>query len=350
MDNVAVCRRSESVEKSAQFGNGAAACFRMLDAAIDTFASQLEYLDQKSQDPLANPDEMLILTTKAIMDMGSAAERFESEMDSDKAALEDARSSLRLKTQHLFAKSFFNRGRTWPQGHPGDYNMIEFLYRNTPLSSGIGLYLDKYFLATTLSVAVRERKETLRSLLAEELSLRSGLRILDVACGSCREIFELASPIAQTGSRVTCIDFDQDALAFGAQRISYAGVAAENVTFRKYNALKMVNHDRNVNEFGFQDIIYSVGFFDYLEDELLVRLLGSLYNLLSTGGKLIASFKDCRRYRTFDTTWLLDWDAFYQRTEEDMWELLLRAGIPREALATTREKSGVIVFFAASKI
>jgi len=349
MKNMLIGQNSEIVEHALGVKEDSAKYATSFQEAVDKFAIQLEYIERRCQDALANPDEMLILTTKAMMDMCNAAERLEIAVNFDAAALKEARIHLRERTNLIFSRSFFNRGRTWPQGHPGDYSMIEFLYRNTPVSNGIGAYLDRYFLATTLSVAVRERKETLRDLLADELKKRSQPRILDVACGSCRELLELASDIERTQARVTCIDFDSDALDFALQRISHVGTASESMAFRKYNALKMVNHERNVKEFGMQDVIYSVGFFDYLDDELLVRLLGSLFALLSPGGTLIASFKDCRRYRTFDTSWLLDWDAFYQRTEENMWDLLSRAGIPRTSLTMTREKSGVIVFFLATK-
>ena len=59
----------------------------------------------------------------------------------------------------------------------------------------------------------------------------------------------------------------------------------------------MFDLDTAQKEFGMKDIIYSIGFFDYLPDEFLVKLLSSLYLLLKPGGKLIASFKDANRYR-----------------------------------------------------
>ena len=73
----------------------------------------------------------------------------------------------------------------------------------------------------------------------------------------------------------------------------------------------MINHERNLKEFGQQDVIYSVGLFDYLDDDVLTRLLGTLYRLLSPGGRLITSFKDSRRYATFDNKWLLTGMLFY---------------------------------------
>lgn len=320
-----------------------------INAAIEKFCQQLDYIDQRASEARANHDELFCLTARAIVEMKKSADIFETAAANDKTKILRARMALRNASSRFFSKSFFNRGRTWPQGYPGDHVMIEFLYRNSPQSEGIGYYLDRYFLSTTLTVAVRERKDQLRELVRVEMAKRSGAKILDIACGSCREVFELAADIERTGAFITCVDNDSDALSFAASRLSFLGSVSNNTAFRSYNALKMVNNERNQRVFGPQDIIYSVGFFDYLGDEVLIRLLSALYELLTPHGALIASFKDSQNYSTFDTSWLLDWDAFVQRTEDDMWQLFDKAGIPRESLSTVTERSGVIRFFTARK-
>jgi SAM-dependent methyltransferase len=292
---------------------------------------------------------MLILTTKAIMDMCNAAEMFEQTVGQDKSAIKDAQIKFREKTNHIFTKSYYNRARIWPRGYQGDYEMLEFHYRNTPLSQGIGFYVERYLLVSTLAIAVRERKELLRELLLAELNMRANPKILDIACGSCREIVELASDITRSGAEVICLDFDEEALKSSANRMALTGISTDMIKFRKYNALKMINPERNVKEFGMQDVIYSVGLFDYLDDNTLIRLLSSLYESLSPGGKLIASFKDCRRYSTFIYHWLINWNGFLQRTEEDVWALYEKAGFLRSAVTTVREKSGVIAFYTVTK-
>jgi SAM-dependent methyltransferase len=313
------------------------------------FCNKLDYIEKRSKQIGATSDELMILMTRAMAEMDRSVELFERNSHLDETALQQARAQVRNATQKYFSQSFFNHGRTWPQGYPGDHKMIEFLYRNAPVSSGIGYYLDRYFLSTTLTVAVRERKELLRELLKKEMTSRTQPRVLDIACGSCREVIELAPEIIQSKAAVTCLDFDGAALAFAADRLSFAGIGPEQISYRKYNALRMVNHERNLKEFGMQDVIYSVGFFDYLDDDVLIRLLSALYTLLLPGGSLIISLKDCHQYRTFDTSWLLDWDAFYPRTEDDMWQLIEKAGIPRAGIVSSRERSGVIVFFTALK-
>jgi len=324
----------------------------LLDDATEQFIQRLEVIEKRCADPATDPESLFHETCQTMLDMGAACEEFEQGVEHDKAVIHDAALKFRGKTDRLISKShLLNHGRTWPNGHPGDHKIIEAVYQCTEMSGGLGFYLDKYFLfVITLAVAVRGRKERLCELLLAELSRRPGPRILDVACGSCREVFELAPAIQKSGAKVICIDTDTDALDFSANRLSLAGLrGGDQVKFLKYNAIRMINHERNLKEFGLQDVIYSVGLFDYLDDAVLTRLLAALYTLLAPGGKLIASYKDSRRYSTFDNRWLLDWDAFYQRTEEDMWSLYEKAGIPINSITTIRENSGVILFFTATK-
>ena len=98
-----------------------------------------------------------------------------------------------------------------------------------------------------------------------------------------------------------------------------------------------------------QDIIYSVGYFDYLPDDFLAKMLNALYILLNPGGKLIAAFKDADCYKPQPYHWFGDWDGFLQRTVDDFERLLYQAKIPNSALSVSREKSGVIIFYTVTK-
>jgi SAM-dependent methyltransferase len=118
------------------------------------------------------------------------------------------------KRTHPVKSYCINRARTWPQGHQGDYNTLEIAYKNSPLSDGIGYYLDKYILSARLGDGIRERIVKLRDLLHEELITRQNPKVLDVACGSCREVFELAPEIKASGAKFICVDLDEDALGF----------------------------------------------------------------------------------------------------------------------------------------
>lgn len=321
-----------------------------LNKAIEEFITRLKYIERRSTDTCASQDELLIFTTKAITAMTDACEEFERSGQFDRIAIEHAQADFRERTAGFFLQSYFmNRARTWPRGYAGDYETLEGIYRNIPKSIGLGYHLDRYFLATTLPSAVRDRKNSLRAVVKKELAKRRGPKVLDIACGSCREVFELAPEIVSSKAQFTLVDSDSDALAFAGNRLGYTGIPPEQTVFRRYNALKMVKHDRNVGEFGMQDVIYSVGFFDYLRDDALVPLLSSLYGLLNPGGTLITSFKDSRRYRSQEYHWFVDWDGFYQRTEEQSRNTLSKAGIPEASVCSHRDASGVIIFLTAVK-
>ncbi len=323
-----------------------------LDEATDIFNKQLEDIEKRCLSPEESPEELLKETNYAINNMCEACKAFELDV-TDKDIIRDARIRFREKTNHILSKSYLiNRARTWPMGYQGDYKMLEYAYKNTSFSEGIGYYLDLYLLNADLAPAVRNRIKKLKDILRDELLNREKPSVLNIACGSCREVFELSPEIEKSGAKVTCIDLDNDALAFAANRLSYTNISplsSDQVILRKYNALRMFDHELNMSEFGMQDIIYSVGFFDYLESDFLSRLLKASYAMLKPGGKLIASFKDASRYRHQDYHWIVDWDGFLQRYEEDFMSIFSEAQIPFSAITEMREETGVIVFYVITK-
>jgi SAM-dependent methyltransferase len=227
--------------------------------------------------------------------------------------------------------------------------MLEQIYKNFPMSEGLGSYLDRYVLSAPLSVGVQERIVKMRDLLKEELIRRMNPKVLDVACGSCREVFELSPEIKASGAKFTCVDLDPAALEFALDRFAHAGLGEEHTELIQYNALRMFDLETAQTEFGMQDVIYSIGFFDYLPDDFLVKLLSSFYLMLNPGGKLIASFKDAERYPSQHCHWFVDWDGFLQRTEKDFLKVFQDANIPSSAISMSRVASRSIVFYSITK-
>jgi len=186
-------------------------------------------------------------------------------------------------------------------------------------------------------------------LLGDEIHERTNPSLMNVGCGSCRELMGITPEICTSSAKITCVDTDNDALAFAQDRLSYAGLMPQ-VELRKYNALRMFDDETNEHEFGKQDIIYSVGLFDYLPSDFLTKLFAALYRLLNPRGKLIAAFKDADTYRPQDYHWIVDWDGFLQRTKKDFREIMTGAGIPSEAISETSIESGVIVFYTMTQL
>ncbi len=320
-----------------------------LEAATGQYLDALEDIERRCSKQDEDRDSIFQELTVLNESMLQVCEQFENSVD-DEAAIKTARVAFRDKTDSIILKGYgANRARTWPQGYQGDYKTIEFVYRNTPMSEGIGYFLDKYMLSSTVAVAVRERMRKLAELLKAEMINRQYPNVLDIACGSCREMHEIIPEIEKAGAHFKCIDLDSEALDFALNRLSYAGLSPEQAEFIQYNAIRMFDYDTAVSAFGMQDIIYSVGYFDYLHNEFLVKMLNSLYSMLNPGGKLIAAFKDVNRYRPQAYHWFVNWDGFLQRTENDFNKLFSQTEIPGSALSMTRVRSGVILFYIATK-
>lgn len=320
-----------------------------LEATTDQYMDALRAIERRCIKQEGDTESIFQDLSVLNDSMLQVCEQFENLVNNE-AAIKAARVAFRDKTEPIFSRSYgANRARTWPQGYQGDYKILEFAYRNTPLSEGIGYYLDKYMLSTTIAVAVKERMRQLAELLKTELMKRRQPKVLNIACGPCREMNEIIPEIETSGAHFKCIDFDSEALDFALNRLSNAGLSPDRAEFIQYNALRMFDYETAVSAFGMQDIIYSVGYFDYLTDDFLVKMLHTLYLMLNPDGKLIAAFKDANRYRPQAYHWLVDWDGFLQRTQDDFERLLQQAEIPDNALSITRVKSGTIVFYTAAK-
>jgi extracellular factor (EF) 3-hydroxypalmitic acid methyl ester biosynthesis protein len=250
--------------------------------------------------------------------------------------LKQLQEQFREDSNPLLEDSYLlTRARKWFRGYPGDFETLEAIYKGAPQSNeGIGLYMDTYFLKRHLARGVRDRKDFLRDYLVEELNRRDkGQKILNIACGSCRELYDMVETLNQSRAFITCTDSDADALGY-AEEILFRRDLQQLPKFVKHNAIKFINAGKTAELFGKQDIIYSAGLFDYLNDETLVRIFQSLSSLLNEKGVFIAPFKDCRFYNKADYHWLANWSAFYQRIPQDVIGIFKEAGLIPEIIET----------------
>jgi SAM-dependent methyltransferase len=320
-----------------------------LKAKTEEYCEALETLADSCSVPGVDADKILKGLTILNDDMMNACAEFEKAAVCDIDLIQSQRKRFHERTDRILCRSALVRHtRTWPRGYQGDYKMLESIYKNVPLSEGLGYFFDLYGLSLPLAEAVRNRIRKLEEIIRHEITLRDAASVLNIACGSCRELMGLAPDIARTKAQVTCIDMDADALAFAMERLSFTE-ASENIAFRKYNAARMFDDELNMAAFGKTDIIYSAGLFDYLPSEFLAKVLGALYRLLSGNGTLIAAFKDATRYRHQDFHWLVDWTGFLQRTEKEFLAILDNAGIPAPAIREERDDTGIILFYLITK-
>lgn len=236
------------------------------------------------------------------------------------------------------------RGLDKPRGYAGDYQMLEYIYDNKPISRGIGYYFDLGFLNSDLTSAVRNREALLLSLLSREVN-NEGYKFLNLACGPCREIRDLLSESRHAHLEFTCIDFDEEALTYSKNLIA----PPENikVSFIKEDILRLIKGG-GTSVVANSNIIYSVGLIDYLPDRILLNLLDECIFFMSPKSKLIISFKDRAKYNPIREDWLTDWH-FVPRNEADSNRILkafLHHNINYDLI---RDPSGIIMFYVIQK-
>lgn len=230
-----------------------------------------------------------------------------------------------------------------PRGYPGDYETLEYVYNNKPVSEKIGYFFEKGFLESELCVAVRNRKDKMAQILKEFLNELSKANVLNLACGSCKEIKDIAQS-SSFNSRVkfVCVDHDEMALGY-AQK----GLNDINATFVKEDIVRAVISGTK-DLFKDKSLIYSIGLIDYLPDRILKKLIQLCYEGLEPGGRLIVSHKDRGKYIPIREDWLTDW-KFVPRDEEKIINLVIEAGVPKENIELAREDSKIILFLIITK-
>lgn len=192
---------------------------------------------------------------------------------------------------YFMRSRFAERAYFKPRGYPGDYLMMEMIYRNQPEGDGkLGVTVDHWCLNSPSARAVRGRRDLLSRKLAEfsreRLDGRRPIRIMNLACGPSRELFDFLERCDYAHRIETlCVDADPDALEFSNRALGslhHRGplrFLSENVV--KW-ALGRIRHHIEP-----QDIIYSAGLTDYLDRKPFLALVRRCYDQLRPGGVLI---------------------------------------------------------------
>ncbi len=272
---------------------------------------------------------------------------------SNSIVLKEIKRRFRVLVGGFAYQSFIvKRATDKPLGYPGDYELLEAIYDNCLLSEGIGLYFDKSFLDNNYAVAVRNRKDKMKIILSEFInsSALPIVKILNLACGSCREIKELPSgPIVRKNRIVfECVDQDENALEFAKGALGKLPGNIE-IKFYRENILDMLDKPSYYDGLmGKQDLIYSIGLADYLPDRILKRLILFCFRLLRPRGRLIITHKDIDKYKPLEPDWFCNW-TFIPRNREKLANLMRVSGIDDYSVAIERDGSQVIIFLIVTR-
>ena len=254
----------------------------------------------------------------------------------------------RLKTEFLpyllmtqTAERFYSK----PRGYAGDFLAIEWIYKNKPAGSGrLGPLLDKCFLNEPAAKAVRNRRGLLVEEIRRVVENNDGARhlVTCLACGPAQEIFDVFDSIDNPDQlRATLIDIDLQALAFVTDKAN---------SLNRQRCVKALNANlvylatgRQELDLPPQDLIYSMGLIDYLNDSFVVKLIDYARSLLKPGGKLILG----NFHPTNSTKALMDhilaWTLIH-RSEDDMNRLFTLSQFGKPCSNIRFEDEGVNLF------
>jgi extracellular factor (EF) 3-hydroxypalmitic acid methyl ester biosynthesis protein len=253
---------------------------------------------------------------------------------------------------YFMRSRFVERTYYKPKGYAGDFMMMEMIYRNEPDGDGkFGKVIDSWCLQQTAARAIRARRKLLGGLIRQHCDERSReqgpIRIMNLACGSNRELFDfLQSCDYSSRIEATCVDIDSEALQYTNQHVN---TFSHNASIRLMNenlvrwALGKVKH-----EFGTNDLVYSSGLTDYLDNELFSRLINRCYQHLKPGGLLIVgNFSPDNPDRMF-MDYFLRWQLIY-RTEQQLQKFFVDSPFG-ENVKIVVEENGVNLFALAKRI
>jgi SAM-dependent methyltransferase len=171
------------------------------------------------------------------------------------------------------------------------------------------------------------------------------LRVLVVASGPLAEGFEFLG--RWPGARVvfTCLDVDANAHAFVRLRAEERGVADRIVT-HTCNVLKLAAGKESL-DLPPQDLAYSIGLNDYLQEAHSIRLLNWMHRALAPGGTAVLGNLTKGTEAEFAAS-VLNWPLEY-RTREDLERLFGASAFAASAAHWTDDATGCQLYHSASR-
>lgn len=239
---------------------------------------------------------------------------------------------------------------TKPLGYPGDYKIIDDVYLNSPPTTGFDRLFDNYFQMSAVAIAVRNRKEDFKKIILElaQKNKSENIRIMNLACGSCREIKEIVSYDNSLAKRLSfdCYDREEKAINFAKKLLD----GNSSINFTKVDLLRLcLSNNINSKIKEKYDLVYSTGFFDYLSHKMSIRLVHNLKKILKECGIMaIANVRD--KYSNPSVhymEWAGGWDLIY-RSDEEFKQIFLESGFKEIQLQTQYEQQGIMQYIIAS--
>lgn len=260
-------------------------------------------------------------TTKKLQVMAKThAEFLENEKQNHKDFFREHLHSYFMEAP--FAKRSFEK----PRGYPGDYLMMDMIYRQEFIGETIfGRLMNKFLTTYIPCKANTERLDYLTRLLNEVSTavIKKGpklVKIMSLGSGPAREIENfLWNYEVSDYCEFTCVDWDEEAIEFARKKILNAKDKAKRKTvihFIHGDVVAMLR-DKPMESMKGQDLIYASGLFDYLTESIAKRIVKHFYELLKGEGELLIVNATVNDPSIMETEYIGEW-VLNRRSNQDL--------------------------------
>ncbi|MFT4704885.1 MAG: extracellular factor (EF) 3-hydroxypalmitic acid methyl ester biosynthesis protein [Bradymonadia bacterium] len=233
-----------------------------------------------------------------------------------------------LVTPELLCSPLWGRCVEKPLGYPGDFEIMNMLYRGVPLgTSAYERMLFQIGLEQPIAACVPPRMHELRQEIRRAVSRGATGRpvhVTSLGSGPAKEVDTyLGGGAPENEVHFTLIDQDYGALSYAYEQIyrhtgrlgSRASAECLYVSF-----VQFLKSEELFGRLPKQDLLYSAGLFDYLETAQAQMLVAALYDKVAPGGTLLIGNMKATPDGTWSLEYIADWTLIY-RTREQMLEL-----------------------------
>lgn len=319
---------------------------------IKNFNEKINNIDQEIISNRILIDKACLAVNQCIEAILQKAQKIEGIVE-EKTILKQVKHIFREMIKRDFIdKSFLiSRGYNKPSGYPGDYKLIEIIYDNTTISKGVGICGDNYMLQKDNYVGViKTRKDIIKNRLIEFVknSKIEKMNIMNLGCGSCREIREILESKELPLDKeliFTLVDWDKEALGFSKEALNKYSSNSIEFNFIQENIINLYKTpDKYSKLFGEQNLIYSIGLVDYLPNLILGETISFCFNLLKKKGILMLAHKNIKVHKSIASDWFCDW-SFSPRSKEDVFKIIIESAAGSEHAITMNEDNTGHLFF-----
>lgn len=207
-----------------------------------------------------------------------------------------------------------------PRGYSGDAQLLDYIYCNPHVaqdvmnSSELGKALYSHTQNVPSCVAARERRDLLTRYVDEIADKRGAeTEVLAIAAGHLREANSSAA--LRDGRLKRWVALDQDPQSVGLISRDFGGSAVQAIDG---SVRTMLTRSARLGEF---DFIYASGLYDYLADNVAIKLTRTCLRMLKPNGTfLFANYAEGNPDAGYRETFM-DW-VLLLRTEADMWNIV----------------------------